>query len=147
MLSEHPHRCDEITNVSGKTGNIFCDDSQAQDEITTTVPDTEYAAQVNELVGFLLWLMEQREKLSKAIRRAKNALAFDIDGEVNLNKERQDLASTFRRMIDIKNSERLLSGGGRGYRFNAEGNQPSTWLLYTPIWCRPAAAWISRVKP
>jgi hypothetical protein len=98
-------------------------DSQAQDEITTTVPDTEYASQINELVGFLLWLMEQREKLSKAIRRAKNGLAFDIDGEVSLNKERQDLASTFRRMIDIKNSERLLSGGGRGYRFNAEGNQ------------------------
>ena len=67
--------------------------------------------------------MEQREKLSKAIRRAKNGLDFDIDGEVSLNKERQDLASTFRRMIDIKNSERLLSGGGRGYRFNAEGKQ------------------------
>ena len=98
-------------------------DSQAQDEITTTVPDTDYADQINELVGFVLWLMEQREKLFKAIRRAKNGLAFDIDGEVSLNKERQDLASTFRRMIDIKNSERLLSGGGRGYRFNAEGNQ------------------------
>ena len=34
-------------------------DSQAQDEITTTVPDTEYASQINELVGFLLWLMDQ----------------------------------------------------------------------------------------
>ena len=98
-------------------------DPQAEDETTVTVPESEYANQINDIVGVLLWLMTQREKLAKAIRRTKADLAFDIDGEVSLNKDRQELASAFRRMVDLKNSERLLSGGGRGYRFNTEGNQ------------------------
>ena len=70
-------------------------DPQAEDETTVTVPESEYANQINDIVGFLLCLMTQREKLAKAIRRTKADLA----------------------------SERLLSGGGRGYRFNTEGNQ------------------------
>ncbi len=100
-------------------------DSQAEDEVTVATPDSEYAGQINKIVSFLLWLMGLREKLAKAIRRTKTELSFDIDGEVSLNKERQELASYFRRMIALKNSEKLVSGGGRGYRFNADGNQVS----------------------
>ena len=33
------------------------------------------------------------------------------------------MARTFKRMNDLRSSEQLLSGGGTGYRFNAEGNQ------------------------
>ena len=100
-------------------------DPQAEDEVTTSFPESEYGDRINDIVGFLLWLISQREKLAKAIRRTKAELSFDIDGEVSLNKERQELALAFRRMIDLKNCERLLPGSGRGYRFNAEGNQIS----------------------
>ena len=100
-------------------------DLQAEDEVTGAVHESEYSGKINDIVGFLLWLLSQREKLSRAIRRAKTGLSFDIDGEVSLNKERQELASTFRHMINLKNSERSLPGLGRGYRFNAEGNQVS----------------------
>ena len=43
--------------------------------------------------------------------------------QVSLNAARQSVARTFKRMNDLRSSEQLLSGGGTGYRFNAEGNQ------------------------
>lgn len=48
---------------------------------------------------------------------------MDMDSEVSLNAARQSVARTFKRMNDLRSSEQLLSGGGTGYRFNAEGNQ------------------------
>ena len=99
-------------------------DPGAKDE-TTEVRRSDFAwtDKIDKLVDFLLWLLGQREKLAKAIRRAKAALAFDIDGEVSLNGARQQAAATLRRMAGLKASEYLVPGGGKGYRFNAEGNQ------------------------
>ena len=51
------------------------------------------------------------------------ALDVDMDAEVSLNAERQTVARTLRRMNDLRASEKTVSGGGTGYRFNAEGNQ------------------------
>ena len=65
----------------------------------------------------------QREKLSKAIHAAKNALPIDMDSEVGLNAKRQEIARVLKRMADVRNSEVLINGGGTGYRFNQEGNQ------------------------
>ena len=62
---------------------------------------------------------------------AEDAKAFELcdvivtvggDGTI-LNAARQSVARTFKRMNDLRSSEQLLSGGGTGYRFNAEGNQ------------------------
>ena len=50
---------------------------------------------------------------------------LDMDGEISLNKQRQEIAATLREMTGIRSSERTVVGGGRGYRFNAEGNQIS----------------------
>ena len=50
---------------------------------------------------------------------------MDFDGEVSLNTKRQELAGVFRRMSQIRSSERLYPGEGTGYKFNAEGNQVS----------------------
>lgn len=58
-----------------------------------------------------------------AIRAAKERQEMDMDSEVSLNSTRQSLASFFRHMVDLRNSEKLLPGGATGYRFNAEGNQ------------------------
>ena len=95
------------------------------DNVVIEIPPSEYAGNINELAGFLLYLMEERVKLSKAIQRGKELASLDIDSEVGLNKERQSIASTFRHMISLRNSEALEPGGGIGYRFNADGNQVS----------------------
>jgi hypothetical protein len=98
---------------------------EAQDETTIETPNTEYAEQITEIAVFLMFLLEEREKLSRAIRTAKQAMDLDFDGQVSLNAKRQEIAGIFRHMGEIRCSENIYPGGGTGYKFNAEGNQVS----------------------
>ena len=98
---------------------------EAEDETVMDVAQTEYAEQITDVARFMLYLMEEKSRLFAAIRKAKDALDMDMDSEVSLNAARQSIARTFKRMNDLRSSEQLLSGGGTGYRFNAEGNQIS----------------------
>jgi len=95
----------------------------AENETVVDTPPTEFAEDITGLVRFLIYLMDQREKLSKAIHAAKSALPIDMDSEVGLNAKRQEIARVLKHMADVRNSEVLISGGGTGYRFNQEGNQ------------------------
>ena len=97
----------------------------AADEITIDVPETEYADHITEMAVFLMFLLDEREKLSRAIREAKKGMDIDFDGEVSLNAKRQTIADVFRRMSEIRCSEKLHPNMGVGYKFNAEGNQVS----------------------
>ena len=98
---------------------------EAEDETTIETPDTEYAEQITEIAVFLMFLLGERERLSYAIRAAKQNMDMDFDGEVSLNAKRQEIADIFRRMSQIRCSENLYAGAGVGYKFNAEGNQVS----------------------
>ena len=95
----------------------------AENETVVDIPPTEFADRITDVVRFVMYLMEQREKLSRAIHAAKNALPIDMDSEVGLNARRQEIARVLKRMADVRNSEILINGGGTGYRFNQEGNQ------------------------
>ena len=97
--------------------------AEAEDETILDLPQTEYAQQITDIARFMLYLLEEKGRLFAAIRKAKDALDMDMDSEVSLNAARQSVARTFKRMNDLRSSEQLLSGGGTGYRFNAEGNQ------------------------
>ena len=77
------------------------------------------------MAAFLMVLLTEREKLSTAICEAKSKLPLDMDSETGLNRVRQNLADTFRRMAVQRNSEVVIANGGSGYRFNGEGNQVS----------------------
>ena len=96
---------------------------QQENETTVEPAPSEYADHIDAVAAFLLHLLGEREKLSRAIRAAKERQEMDMDSEVSLNSTRQSLASFFRHMVDLRNSEKLLPGGATGYRFNAEGNQ------------------------
>ena len=97
----------------------------ATDETTLELPETEYADQITEIAVFLMFLLDEREKLSRSIREAKKTMDIDFDGEVSLNAKRQTIADVFRRMSEIRCSEKLHPNMGVGYKFNAEGNQVS----------------------
>ena len=101
--------------------------AEAEDETVMEQPSTEYSEKITEMAGFLLYLLEEREKLSAAIHSAKADLDLTsgYDGEIGLNGVRQDLAALFRRMSNVRSSEVVISNGGTGYRFNNEGNQVS----------------------
>ena len=86
--------------------------AEAEDETVLIAPETEYYEQITDIAQFLLYLLNEKDKLLAAIRTAKDAT-------------RQSIARTFKRMNDLRNSEQTISNGGTGYRFNAEGNQIS----------------------
>ena len=96
---------------------------EQENETTAEPAPSEYADHIDAVAAFLLHLLGEREMLSRAIRAAKERQEMDMDSEVSLNSTRQSLASFFRHMVDLRNSEKLLPGGATGYRFNAEGNQ------------------------
>ena len=98
---------------------------EAQDAVIEDSDSNEYAEHINQVAAFLMTMLEEREKLSAAICQAKSKLPLDMDSETGLNRVRQDLADTFRRMAVLRNSEVILPNGGSGYRFNGEGNQVS----------------------
>lgn len=95
----------------------------AQDLVVEENAPSEYAGHANAIAAFLMTMMEEREKLSQAIRNAKGKLTLDLDSEVGLNRQRQALARVFRGMTTLRNSEKIITDGGTGYRFNGEGNQ------------------------
>ena len=97
----------------------------AENETTLETPETEYAEQITDITMFLMFLMQERERLSAAIRAAKQTMEMDFDGETSLNAHRQEIAAIFRHMGEIRSSENLYPGAGIGYKFNAEGNQVS----------------------
>lgn len=99
--------------------------AETEDETVLEKPDCEYSEKITMLTDFLMFLLGERERLSKAIRKVKSALPLDMDSEVSLNSKRQDVCKTLRRMDAIRSNEVVISNGGSGYRFNAEGNQVS----------------------
>ena len=101
--------------------------AEAEDEVTMEAPSTEYSENITEMAEFLLFLLDEREKLSVAIHKAKVSLPLGagLDGEVSLNGKRQEIATLLRHMAGLRNGEVLISNGGVGYRFNNEGNQVS----------------------
>lgn len=125
---------DEAQSILGRDANITKVENTylrkkvfdgAENETVVDTPPTEFADKITEMIGFLMHLMDQREKLSKAIHAAKNALPIDMDSEVGLNAKRQEIARVLKRMADVRNSEVVINGGGNGYHFNQEGNQVS----------------------
>lgn len=100
--------------------------ADAEDEVTfEDVPDPEYADKIMNVAEFLIYLLDEKEKLSKAVMETKKSLPIDMDSEVSLNSHRQVIANHFRRMADTRSYENIFYNGGIGYRFNAEGNQVS----------------------
>lgn len=131
----------KIQNIMAEAEGILCRDRnvtkventvlrhkvnpEAQDETSLELPDTEYYGQINEIAAFLMFLLNEREKLSCAICRTKQSMDIDFDGEVSMNAKRQELANIFRHMAEMRSSEKIYPGAGVGYKFNAEGNQVS----------------------
>ncbi len=96
---------------------------EVQNETVRNEPESEYYQNITDIVRFMVFLLGEKSKLYAAIRKAKNALDIDFDSEISLNHYRQEVAKILRNMNDLRNSEQVISNGGTGYRFNADGNQ------------------------
>ena len=100
-------------------------DPSAEDEVMAGDVTTDYADHITEMAECMLYLLEQKVELARAIRKAKNALDYDIDAEVSINTARQTVSPILMHMVELRNSEQTFAGGGYGYRLNNDGNQVS----------------------
>lgn len=95
----------------------------AADEVIEENLTSQFAGRANDLMSFLLYLLEQKAILAAAIHETKKELPIDMDSETTLNAQRQRIAQTFGYLVNLRSSEKTIPGGGTGYRFNVEGNQ------------------------
>lgn len=93
---------------------------EAEDITELIEPEVKFYPN-DDVVDFMVWLVGEREKLTKAIGNAKASIGFDVDAAVETNKFRQTVDAAIKRMIkytDAQSTER-----GTDYKFNNEGNQ------------------------
>ena len=77
----------------------------------------------NKVIDFLIVLIDEREKIARAIHAAKSKMTFDIDTAVDVNKKRHSAAAVLRELRQLKSKSLLRKNFGTGYVFNNEGNQ------------------------
>lgn len=75
----------------------------------------------DDVIAFMGWLINEREKLTTAISLAKATIGFDVDAAIETNKFRQMATGAIRYML--RNTPGKRDEQGRDYKFNAEGNQ------------------------
>lgn len=96
--------------------------ANADAEDLTEVVECESVFSPNDdVIAFMVWLVEERNKLTTAIGKAKASVGFDIDAAVETNKFRQLLSGSVKGMLRYTPSKRVEQG--RDYKFNVEGNQ------------------------
>ena len=75
----------------------------------------------NDVINFVVKVLNEKEKLSDAIAKAKSTTEINIDNAVAMNKKKQQFVNVLNTIADIKPSEKIVNG--TGYKFNQEGNQ------------------------
>ena len=99
---------------------------EQENETTVEPAPSEYADHIDAVAAFLLHLLGEREKLSRAIRAAKERQEMDMDSEVSLNSTRQSLASCAIRKSCCPAGPRAIGSTRRGTR-SPSGATPSGW--------------------
>lgn len=75
----------------------------------------------DDVLDFMLKLVEEKYNLTIAIGAAKASVGYDIDAAVETNKFRQSVASRVKAMLRNTPSKKIERG--TDYKFNVEGNQ------------------------
>lgn len=115
-------REDFITTTTQKHNRTIVNpEAQDEDIVVPKVFNVDYKP--NDLINFVVKLIDEKQKLSNAITEAKKSLDMDIDAAMSMNKSKQDFISVLRRMASIKPTESEKEG--TSYKFNNDGDQVS----------------------
>lgn len=91
------------------------------DDVEEEVVTDDFFAN-DDVIKFITYLIDERQKLTEAIGKAKASINFDIDAAIETNKFRQSAHSAIKRMLQCSKASKSVAQG-RDYKFNAEGNQ------------------------
>ncbi len=75
----------------------------------------------NDVIDFVVKVIEEKEKLFKSIAKAKNTTDINIDNAIAMNKKKQGFVSVLNGIADIKPSETKTTS--KGYKFDINGEQ------------------------
>ena len=115
-------REDFITTTTQKHNRTKVNpDAQDEDIVVPKTFTVDYKP--NDLINFVVRLIDEKQKLSNAIAEAKKSLDVDVDAAMSMNKTKQDFISVLRKMVVIKPSE--SDKEGTSYKFNNDGDQVS----------------------
>lgn len=76
-----------------------------------------------QVLDFAVKVMDEQERLAKAITEAKRNAEIDIDSSISLNKKRQEVIFVLEVMASLKSKE--TKGCASGYKLDVEGKQTS----------------------
>ena len=75
----------------------------------------------NDVIDFVVKVIEEKEKLSESIAKAKNTTDVNIDNAIAINKKKQGFVSVLNGIADIKPSE--IKTTSKSYKFDINGEQ------------------------
>lgn len=81
--------------------------------------DVEFSP--NDVIDFVVKVIEEKEKLSESIAKAKSATEINIDNAIAMNKKKQGFVFILNGIADIKPSETKTTS--KSYKFDINGEQ------------------------
>ena len=75
----------------------------------------------NDVIDFVVKVIEEKEKLSESIAKAKGTTEINIDNAIAMNKKKQGFVSVLNGIADIKPSE--IKTTSKSYKFDINGEQ------------------------
>lgn len=105
-----------------KTHHCSKVNAEAEDYVEDVEVGEEFIPN-DDVIRFVEYLIEEKEKLSVEINNAKASISFDIDAATATNKYRQMVHNAIKGMLRHKPNTRIEAGCG--YKFNVDGNQTS----------------------
>ena len=75
----------------------------------------------NQVIDFVVKVLDEKEKLLDAIAEAKSTTEINIDNAISMNKKKQGFVSVLNGIADIKPSETKTTS--KSYKFDINGEQ------------------------
>ena len=95
--------------------------ASAEDETKDNLADRELSVKPDVVIDFIMRVYAEKEMLSRAINSAKRQHCDEMDMKMSLNRTRQGIVETLKRMARCKGRE--IISRGSAYTMNSEGNQ------------------------
>ena len=93
----------------------------AQDEIVAVQKPYDVDFKPNDIIDFVVKVINEKEKLFSAIADAKARTEINIDNAVAMNKKKQSFVNTLNSIVSIKPSE--TQSMGKDYKFDINNEQ------------------------
>lgn len=103
----------------------------AKDEVIKVQKPYDVEFTPNDLIDFVVKVVNEKEKISNIISDAKMRTEIDIDVAIALNKKKQGLARVLQSLSNIKSGEKIKNASD--YKFNTDGNQVSYYYKINEV--------------